>query len=449
MWLPERAAFDFPVLPAVGKHEIAALAALLWAATHVRRRVRAARIGRGFDFLILLLVPAVYGTVLTNRDLVVQGAVRLARLPGLTMTDPVSMSLDDLIHYGVPWWLGRTFLRTSKDLRDFFHALVACGLVYTVPILWEKRMSPNLHSQLWGFASRQNWMQNTRGDAYRPTVFMEHPLTVGMFMFITTVAAVALYKAGRRAFWDLQLTWIIAYLFLVLFLCKASAALIYAVVVGAFIVFLSPKWQVRWALILGLAVVAYPITRVYDVFPTQKLVALSNAISKDRGSSLLFRFDNEDVLVARAMERPWFGWGGFGRERLFDNEMGKDVVVQDGEWVIGLGQRGAVGLFLRYLILLLPLFIVGRRLKHVPRRSDRVLVTAATLILAVCAVNTLPNMTLQNIPYYISGGLLALLRELPMEAQRAKELFAQGAQSGPSEPQPEAAAARVDIGPVT
>ncbi len=58
-------------------------------------------------------------------------------------------------------------------------------------------------------------------------------------------------------------------------------------------------------------------------------------------------------------------------------------------------------------LLLIPLFLVGRRLRKTTDRGERTLIAATSLILAVTAVDLLPNSLASNYPYFISGALLS------------------------------------------
>ncbi len=61
-------------------------------------------------------------------------------------------------------------------------------------------------------------------------------------------------------------------------------------------------------------------------------------VSADRANSLRHRLNNEDMLLSRAFESPLFGWGGWGRNRVYD-ENGKDLTVTDGLWIIIIVQK--------------------------------------------------------------------------------------------------------------
>ena len=83
-----------------------------------------------------------------------------------------------------------------------------------------------------------------------------------------------------------------------------------------------------------------------------------------------FRFMNEDLLAAKAMQRPVFGWGGWGRSRVFSEETGEDLTVTDGLWIIILGSSGFFGLITLMSMLLLPAILLRRlRVSHAHRCS--------------------------------------------------------------------------------
>jgi hypothetical protein len=374
---------------------------------------------------VLLMMVAEVGTVLTNQDPLTYGSWKTIELPAFTTYDGISAAVRDFLDVGIPLVLGRALIRTRRDLRDVFSILVVAGIVYSVPILWETRMSPMLHVNVYGFASRSDWAQNLRLGGYRATVFMGHGLVVGFFMFICTTAAVALHKAGRRTILSVAMRYVVGFLFAMLFICKAAAALIYGTVGWLLIRYLNVKNQMRILMVLGIIVVSYPLARLTNLFPTQTLLSIAGLMGPDRVESLQFRFDNEDILVIKGIERPIFGWGGFGRERVYEAETGKDFVVQDGHWIALFGTHGLVGFTCYFSLLLLPVYQATRKMHLIPARSDRALLAGLGFIVVMCSVNMLPNMQLPNLQFYFAAGLGALMNTLPkqaaLEAARATE----------------------------
>jgi hypothetical protein len=445
MWLPEVAAFDFPLLPPLHKFSIAALCALLGAFWRAPGRVRAARLGRGWDWFVIVMMLAEIGTVATNGDGLMYGNWKRVELPAFTPYDGISAAIRDLLDVGVPFFLGRVFLRTGRDLRDVLGAFVVGGVIYVLPELWELRMSPMLHHDIYGFHARDDWLQNIRAGGYRPTVFMGHGLVVGFFMFLCTTSAIALQKAGRRGMLGVSMGMIVGGMFVMLLWVKAAAAIIYGLVAFFAIRYLSVKNQLRLSILLAAIVVSYPLSRLTHVFPTESLVAAARSLADERAESLQFRFDMEDLLVGKAEERPWFGWGGFARERVYDADTGKDLVIQDGHWIVVFGKQGVVGFCCYFLLLLVPVWQALRKMRTVPNKSDRVLLSALALMVSICAINMLPNMLLPNLQFFFAGGLAVLLKELPKQA--AQNAARESVSPAPA-PEVEAPAARVACDPL-
>ncbi|HKU40220.1 MAG TPA: hypothetical protein VJR89_18800 [Polyangiales bacterium] len=437
MWLPEGAAFDLPALPPFSKYTFAAVGALLGTYWRARSRLRAARIGRGYDVIVVIMMLGQLGTVITNQDPLHYGTWKSVDLPGFTYYDGISQAVRVLMQVAIPLWLGRALLRSERDLRDVFEVLVAGGIIYSIPILWELRMSPVLQEKVYGFAARTDWAQNLRGGGYRATAFMGHGLVVGFFMFVCTTAAVTLHKAGKRHWHGVPMGAVVAYLFLMLLLCKAAAPFIYGVVAYGLLRYLNVKSQMRVLLFLGLVVVSYPAARLAEVFPTQALLSAAGALGPDRVQSLEFRFDNEDILLSKGSERMLFGWGGFSRERVYDAETGKDVVIQDGHWITVFGQMGLVGFVCFYAPLLWPVVQAARGIRHVRSRQQRSLLVGLGFIVVICSVNMLPNMQFPTLQFYFAAGLAVLIRELPRRAAAEGAKHLQGEPANSMNPEPE------------
>lgn len=289
-------------------------------------------------------------------------------------------------------------------------------------IFYELRMSPMLHMNIYGFSPRDDWSQNLRLGGYRPTVFMGHGLVVGFFMFLSTTAAITLHKAGKRTLWGMPLSYIIGYLFVVLIVVKATAAVIYAVVGLCLIRFLTVKNQMRVLLCLAFVVVSYPLSRVTNIFPTQTVLAAAGSFGADRVQSMQFRFDNEDILILKGMERPIFGWGGFSRERVYSDETGKDLVIQDGAWIARFGTHGMLGFICYFAVLLLPLVQAARQIKRVRSQTDRALLGGLAFMVTVCCINMLPNMGLPNLQFMFAAALAVLVKEMPRRAAAQNSL---------------------------
>ena len=104
--------------------------------------------------------------------------------------------------------------------------------------------------------------------------------------------------------------------------------------------FAPPRLQLWLGVVLVSVALLYPTLRATDFFPTMYLVDTAASVSDDRAQSLKFRFDQEQQLLDHAWKRFSFGWGRFGRNRVYDEESGRDLSVTDGQWIITMGQFG-------------------------------------------------------------------------------------------------------------
>jgi hypothetical protein len=231
------------------------------------------------------------------------------------------------------------------------------------------------------------------------------------------VAAWTLAKSGTPVF-NLSATPFAIVISVTLVALKSMGALLYGLVAYPIILLFSNKAPLRIAGLLCFVFCLYPVVRTTDWFPREAIVdAAARYGNQERAQSLDFRFKNEEVLAERALERPVFGWGRYGRMYVF-NEQGKKTSVADGGWIIMLGAGGIVGLVLRFMLLQLPILSAMRRWKTVPP-ADRLLFTGITLMSAFYSFDLLPNGYFNPIPMFLAGSVMGLSQGMATSTRRA------------------------------
>src|SRR5262249_17421221 len=158
----------------------------------------------------------------------------------------------------------------ASDIAEILRVLVIAGLLYSLPMLFEIRMSPQLHTWIYGYFPH-SFSQQMRDGGFRPIVFMGHGLLVAFFIMTTVVAAAAYWRTGPCVF-RLHPGPITGYLSVVLVLCKTLGAVVYAAVLVPLIRLTKPQQQLRIALLLVAIALLYPTLRAADLFPTRSLV---------------------------------------------------------------------------------------------------------------------------------------------------------------------------------
>ncbi|MBP0484342.1 hypothetical protein [Sagittula salina] len=406
LFLPEPpAVFDLPAAPPLTKHNIPALTAfvvLLW-----RREMSAALLPQSWvgRALVVTFVLSPIPTVLSNTEPVLWGTVGL---PALGVKDAIALTVQQFLLI-LPFLMARQFLASGGAQRELLKALVIGGLVYSVLMLVEVRLSPQLNMWIYGYY-QHFFGQSIRFGGYRPVVFLYHGLWVAFYTLMAVTAAWGLWrlspgKHGPRLL--LAALW----LTLILFMAKSLGSLIFFVVVAPLVLIAPVKMQVRIAILIGLVALTYPILKGAGLIPQEALLSRAAAIDPDRAASLRFRFMNENTLLERAYLKPFFGWGSWGRNHILDPLTGFILTVTDGRWIITIGVYGWVGFAAEFGLILLPLVLIAREVR-LSQGAVSPLVGPLALMLSVNLADMVPNATLTPLTWLICGALTGYAEHL-------------------------------------
>lgn len=407
--LPGNFSIDLPAVPTLGKGSITALAIVL--ASMMIKGPRLQALGanmvlpglwprsRGIRILLAMALLGAVATVLTNGDTLHYGG-RVQ--PALRLYDAAS-AVGNSLFVLLIFFMGRKYLAHPDAQKTLLIGLAITGLFYSLPALWEVRFSPQLSRTIYGYFPHE-WRQHLRAGGYRPVVFLQHGLWLAIFLCGAFLAAMTLWRSTTgpiRTRWLLATGW----LFMTLVLAKGFGALGIGLMLGAMILFLPVRLQVIGTAVIAGMLLLYPMLRGADLVPTDRAVEIALRFDPDRAASLRFRFDNEDILLARANDRPAFGWGGWGRNRVI-SEDGEDLSVTDGYWVILIGTRGWIGYLAEYGLLLMPMIFLGLRWKQMALTS-----ATAGLAMALTAnmIDMIPNGTLTPVTWLMAGALAGRL----------------------------------------
>ena len=399
--LPPDVAIKFAMIPAFDKNSIPNICACIGCIVCSPRREKSSLT----KFSLLITAVYVFSPLVTsalNNDLIPIGGGRV--LPGVGYYDAVSAILYQTISF-LPFLLGWRYLRDSADVEAIFGALAVAGLFYSLPTLFEIRMSPQLSAWVYGIFS-SSFATEGRYGGFRPVVFLINGLALSFFLMTTVLAALALWRT-KTPVRKIPLRAAAAYLALVVVLTKSAGALVYTILAGLLVGVATPRTMIRIATGLVAIALAYPLLRAADVFPTDTLVNMASAVNEERASSLKTRFDQEDQLLARASERFMFGWGRYGRNRIYADEYGGDISLTDGLWVITMGQFGLVGFLALFGLLSFPVFRAARVMRYTRFESEQVFLSCLALIVALTVVEQIPNSSIGPWSWLLSGVLLA------------------------------------------
>ncbi|MDD9723551.1 hypothetical protein PVW51_22865 [Sulfitobacter sp. PR48] len=412
LFLPPLAEFNLPLVPAMDKTSIPNLSVLLILLFGVKHhRVALWPDARLAQLLTVGLVLSAIPTVLTNGDPIIFEVLRntdpivfvVDQLPGQSVRDIGSVLIAQVLSL-VPFLLARQFLATEGGLRELLTALMVGTLIYSVPSLIEIRLSPQMNVWIYGFF-QHSFEQMMRDGGFRPIVFLPHGLWLALFVCTGLIAAAGLARVAEPER-KLRAFCVVAYLAVLLILCKSLASLAYGMALTPLVLFAPLRWQIRLALLFAVVAVVYPMLRNFQLIPLDAIIAQAEAINPARAQSLEYRFNNEEQLLARAAEKPLFGWGGWGRSLIRDGETGQILSIPDGRWIIIFGTFGWLGYICEFGLLALPLEMLALYMRRQGEAALSPLVAPLCLILGITMVDMLLNATLTPLTWLTAGALL-------------------------------------------
>jgi hypothetical protein len=185
----------------------------------------------------------------------------------------------------------------------------------------------------------------------------------------------------------------------VTFLTKSANGMA-VLVIGCGLYFLNQKFIKNIPiLVLMLLIPFYISMRVTNGVTGDEIAGvIERLLHHERIESLVVRFNQEDLYSLRGLERPLFGWGGYGRTRPVDPHTGEVIMrAIDSLWLLSFCQKGFVGLISLFSMMLVgPYLTLRNRLlwKKFSSREYLILVSLSLFVLLFmldCLLNAMVN----------------------------------------------------------
>lgn len=399
--LPSGLSVDLPLVPPLDKYSVAAISTLLlcWMKGSPNRPPRERWVGYALG--IAFITAPIFTSFSNSYELQV-GPVSL---PGFYPLDGVKWGIRNFIQL-IPFYIGAKYLCTDRNRVLLLRSVITSALFYSVPMLLEVRLSPQFHRLVYGYHP-QAFVMAARGEGFRPFVFLENGLAASLLVALALIAAIVAAHARWRVL-RVPAGAASVYLAGLLVLCKSMGSLIYGVLLAPVVLFTRPRTWTKIAFALAVFVCAYPVLRWHGVIPTDQISALTEKVSGERATSFDIRVKNENQLLARGEEKPVFGWGTWGRNRVYDS-YGKDISVTDGAWIIQFGMWGWLGYLGLFGLFALSAF---RAMRAVTRENSgaNYAIGGLSLVLAVNLIDMLPNASLTPITFVVAGSIVTAVR---------------------------------------
>lgn len=398
--LPVGVSFEIPIVPSLDKTTIPNLSILLCCFLFVRENWFSLIKEPAFLILASIFILSPFFTALANPEPLLFGD---RVIPAMSMYDALAQAAVNGIIL-IPFIAAYALINNDQRRWHVIIILVSGALAYSVLMLIEVRLSPQLHRMIYGFFPH-SFGQQMRGGGFRPVVFLGHGLLVSIFCAMALAAALARWREARGPF-RTRAGLIVAYFAILLLLCKSTGAIILSVVFAPLIAFLRAKRIAAISAAACITMLLYPAIRSAGFVPTATISDLTALYSADRAGSLGVRLTNEDQLLEKVSEKPIFGWGSWGRNRLYSPDDGRDLSTTDGEWIISIGTWGWVG----YLAMFGLLCAGSMRLFWRRRNQTSISLGSAALcvLLAINLLDSIPNASIRPITWLFAGAIFAI-----------------------------------------
>ena len=347
LFLPERAGFRLPLIPDYQGMVATCYGITLAILVYDSQRLRKFKL-KWIDLPMLIWCICPLFSSITN---------------SLGVYDGINEAITKTVTWGLPYFLGRFYLNNLAAQRELAINIIKGGLLYVPLCIYEGRMSPQLHNIFYGYYPHASGIaQSYRLGGYRPMVFMRHGLMLGMWMMMVALIGFWLWKAKAvQRLWNIPIERIVILCTLTFIWCRSTGA--YGYFLYGLIILFSAKWLRSSIplLLLILGIIYYLYTSATGHFDSEGIVSLvGNLINPERAQSLEYRFNNEALLADHARNQMVFGWGGWGRNRLYEENwhgIFEDVAITDSLWILAFGINGLVGLISLITSLILPIII--------------------------------------------------------------------------------------------
>jgi hypothetical protein len=365
MVLPAGFELNLPFMPRLGRFDMAifsAVAGTVLFHAHTLSRFRP----RWFDGIIVVVLVMTVSTSVVN---------------GHGFYDGIVNAFNDTMAFVISFFLFRIYLGTPKGFRTFLVVLVWCSVVYTPLALWEWRMSPQIHTTLYGYF-QHSFLQHARWGFYRPVICFGHGLQLGRFFaFAAFLALFPLRDVFRKQVTGGQWLFLVPMAGLALSMSFSP----YMLFAGLCVMYVL----MRRALWLGYVLPGVAAVYVFIVFmgynPLYGMVDLFASVSVDRAESFRYRLDALNEYRVNILQQPILGWGGWGNGRITGRATDSVFLTR----ALSRGLVGAALLYSYYFIMLHVVLKTARLARGTPIAND-VLSIAALLPfgIALCSVDS-------------------------------------------------------------
>lgn len=315
--LPEAREIELPGVPDIDKTNVTFIGILIGTVLfHPRSFDRFTLVAADFLFVGLLLA-AFLSAYLTDNSL----------------TYCIARTFTYFFGWVLPILLARIHIGTPNGVRTFLLWLIAAAVVYVPFAMWEFRMSPQIHTGIYGYFQHV-FQQHFRAGFWRPIVCFSHALALGRFFaFAAFLALLPMRKDLVQLFGSIGNYIFLAPLAGLLLSMSFGPYLLFGLLCAGY--FIVPRAPAVAFAFPAIALVWLSVLFV-SAQPGRGVVEDIATVNPERAASLQYRLDALQEYKTVILFRPFFGYGGWGGGRI-------EGRATDSQLLISMIDRGLVG----------------------------------------------------------------------------------------------------------
>jgi hypothetical protein len=317
----------------------------------------------------IIAITCLTGVLLTDRQIFQQFKLSFWDLPMLAwccvpllsglandqgLVSTLRSGLYQILAWGVPYIFGRLYFSDADSRKLAAKAFVIAGMAYVPICLLEILTGPQFYAHLYG-CQPYRWVGAQRYFGFRPVGFLEDGNQLGIWMAVSALIAVCLWK------WQLidrvlrvPIAWVAGTLFAFTLLCQSGGSIILLLCLLPLVLFRKSHPSRILTAILFLGILAAMAIRLADVVSLRTLVKQNAAarsaaqfLSKIHRQSFGWRLSQDEKTIKQALVTPLLGTGEWDWWKASSSRPW-------GLWLLAFGMYGMVGLISLEGLQLLP-----------------------------------------------------------------------------------------------
>lgn len=324
---------------------------------------------------------------------------------GLGVYDGISNAFFRSTEIVIPICLGRLHLNTPERFRAFLIYLVLASVCYLPFALYEFRMSPQIHTMMYGYFQHV-FVQFYRNGFWRPVVCFPHALDLGRFFALCTFLAAFPLRQDLARRYPYGKWMFVAPLVGLIISMSYGPYLMFVVLVG---LYYTPRQFAMLAYVIPAAAFLWVILLFMDIQVLNPVVDVLARYNPERAASLQYRLDAFAQYSHVIRQQIIFGYGNWGRGRI-------QGLATDSKVLIDMLSRGLVGVTCIYGWWFWTMFTAHRLAAKTARVRFGRLAYGMAGVLPICLAFAVFDAALDPHIKWIAGGIIAIF---PLSLQAA------------------------------